>query len=387
FFRPRVPWALRGDIFAAIRERDVLVHHPYDSFVPIVEFMQAAANDPDVLAIKQTIYRVGSNSPVVAALKEAADKGKQVSVLVELKARFDEEYNIEWARVLEASGAHVVYGDVDFKTHCKVMMVVRQEGRSIRRYVHLGTGNYNAKTALLYTDLGMFTCDPATADDVTALFNSLTGYSADQSFAKLLVSPGGVRRGLMDRVKREIAHAAAGRRARLVFKMNSLTDFGCTNQLYAASQAGVDIDLIVRGSCCLVPGVPGMSDNIRVRSIVGRFLEHDRAYYFLNGGDEEVWLGSADLMPRNLDRRVETLFPVQDAAHLRWLADVFLPVYLSDSRTARLLQPDGGYVWAGPGDGEPVSAQEWFLAHARPDHDEPDGDGASETQTGATGVN
>jgi polyphosphate kinase len=363
-FRPRIQPSLRGDIYAAIRERDILVHQPYDSFVPVVEFVQAAASDPDVLAIKQTIYRVGSNSPVVAALKLAADKGKQVSVMVELKARFDEENNIEWARVLEAAGAHVVYGDVELKTHCKVLMVVRQEGGGIRRYVHLGTGNYNAKTALLYTDLGLFTCDPAIADDVTALFNALTGYSANQRFQKLLVSPDGVRMGLMDRVRREMAHASAGRPARLIFKMNSLTDFGCANLLYAASQAGVEVDLIVRGSCCLKPGVPEVSDRIRVRSIVGRFLEHDRAYYFLNGGDEEVWLGSADLMPRNLDRRVETLFPVEDPGHRRWLVDVFLHTYLADTRTARLLQPNGTYEWAA-GEGEGLGAQQWFLDEAR----------------------
>ncbi len=360
-FRPRVPSSLRGDVFAAIRERDILIHHPFDSFAPVVEFVQAAANDPDVLAIKQTIYRVGSDAPVVAALKEASDKGKQVAVMVELKARFDEENNIEWARALEASGVHVVYGDVNLKTHCKVLMVVRQEKTGIRRYVHLGTGNYNAKTALLYTDLGMFTCDPEIADDVTALFNALTGYAAEQTYSKLLVSPGGIRQGLLDRIRREMAHAHAGRQARIVFKMNSLTDFGCAAQLYAASQAGVDIDLIVRGSCCLVPGVPGLSDNIRVRSIVGRFLEHDRAYYFMNGGNEEVWLGSADLMPRNLDRRVETLFPVRDPEHIRWIADVFLPAYLADNVKARLLQPDGSYKQASP-DGRPrVCAQERFL--------------------------
>jgi len=366
-FRPRIPASLRGDVFAAIRDRDILIHHPFDSFTPVVEFVQAAANDPDVLAIKQTIYRVGSNSPVVAALKEASDKGKQVSVMVELKARFDEENNIEWARVLESSGVHVVYGDVNLKTHCKVLMVVRKEGTGIRRYVHLGTGNYNAKTALLYTDLGMFTCDPEIAEDVTALFNALTGYSADQSYSKLLVSPGGIRQGLMQRVKREMAHAQAGRPARLIFKMNSLTDFGCAAQLYAASQAGVDIDLIVRGSCCLVPGVPGLSDNIRVRSIVGRFLEHDRVYYFLNDGKEEVWLGSADLMPRNLDRRVETLFPVRDPDHVRWLADVLLPTYLADNVKARLLKSDGSYEFARSDDGVRVCAQERFLELSRDD--------------------
>ena len=365
--RPRTPRRLQGDLFAAIRERDVLMHHPFDSFVPVVEFLQAAANDPDVLAIKQTIYRVGSQSPVVAALKDASDKGKQVTVMVELKARFDEENNIEWARVLEASGAHVVYGDVSLKVHCKLLMVVRKEGDGIRRYVHLGTGNYNAKTALLYTDLGLFTCDPVIADDVTALFNVLTGYSAPRSYAKLMVSPKGIRAGLMERVKREIAHAHAGRRARMVFKMNSLTDFQCAEQLYAASQAGVDIDLIVRGSCCLVPGVPGLSESIRVRSIVGRFLEHDRVYYFWNDGAEEVWLGSADLMPRNLDRRVETLFPVEDSGHLRWLADVYLPAYLSDTAKARVLRPDGTYERCGTDVEKRISAQEWFIDNAGDD--------------------
>jgi polyphosphate kinase len=371
--RPRVPRALRNDIFRAIRERNILVHHPFDSFGPVVELVQTAARDPDVLAIKQTIYRVGSNSPVVAALKDASDNGKQVSVMVELKARFDEENNIEWARVLEAAGVHVVYGDVDLKTHCKVLMVVRKEGDGIRRYIHLGTGNYNAKTALLYTDFGMFTCDPVIADDVTALFNALTGYVADQSYTKLLVSPRGIRKGIVERIRREMAHAAAGRRARIIFKMNSLTDFDCADVLYEASQAGVGIDLIVRGSCCLVPGVPGMSDNIRVRSIVGRFLEHDRVYYFLNGGREEVWLGSADLMPRNLDRRVETLFPVEDPEHVHWLVGTFLSAYLADNCKARVLQSDGTYVRADDAGGDRMCAQDWFIGHGCDGNDGADG--------------
>ncbi|MCC6728530.1 MAG: polyphosphate kinase 1 [Chthonomonadales bacterium] len=368
-FTPRVPRALRRheDVFAAVRASDVLLHHPYDSFEPVVQFVRAAANDPDVLAIKQTIYRVGSNSPIVRALAEASLKGKQVSVLVELKARFDEENNIEWARALERAGVHVVYGDIDLKTHCKVLLVVRGESGGIRRYVHLATGNYNAKTALLYTDLGLFTCDPEIADDVTALFNSLTGYSVNRRYRKLLVSPRGIRGGIMSRIRREIRHARAGGEGRLIFKTNSLTDSRCADALYAASRAGVRVDLIVRGSCCLVPGVSGMSANIGVTSVVGRFLEHDRVYYFRNGGDEEVWLGSADLMSRNLDRRVETLFPCEDPAIRGWLIGCLLPTYLGDNQRARRLRPDGSYARVVPAPGEPpLDSQQWFIHHEAP---------------------
>ena len=312
-FRVKYPATLRAgtDIWSSIRTNDIVLHHPYHSFTPVVEFVKAAAADPDVLAIKMTIYRVGENSPIIAALAEAAEEGKQVSVMVELKARFDEENNIEWARALEKAGVHVVYGDVQLKTHCKVLLVVRREPDGIHRYVELATGNYNARTSRMYTDLSLFTCDPVIADDVSKLFNVLTGYSVNSGYKKLMVSPGGIRKGLAEQIDREIAHAKAGRTAHIVFKMNSLTDFASADQLYKASKAGVKVDLIIRGSCCLVPGIPGLSENIRVISIVGRFLEHHRIYYFANGGhgDEEIWLGSADIMQRNLDRRVETLFP------------------------------------------------------------------------------
>ena len=365
-YRARLPGRLTGtdDIFAAIRSQDVLLHHPFDTFEPVVDFVTTAAHDPNVLAIKQTIYRVGSQSPVVAALQEAVESGKQVAAIVELKARFDEENNLVWARSLEAAGVHVVYSDIRLKVHCKLLMVVRREGDVVRRYIHLGTGNYNARTAQMYTDFGLFTCDPEIADDVSLLFNALTGYSERLSFRKLLVSPKGIRSGLMERVRREMEWARRGEAARLIFKMNSLTDFDCAECLYEASSAGVQIDLIVRGSCCLVPGVPGMSENIRVRSIVGRYLEHDRVFYFRNGGNEEVWLGSADLMPRNLDRRYEVVFPVEDPKLRHWLAHVYLHVYLRDNTTARMLNPDGTYTRLTPDGETPVNAQEWFMTHS-----------------------
>ena len=363
-FRPHVPevFARHATIFDAIRAGDILLHHPYDSFEPVIEFVRAAAVDPDVLAIKQTIYRVGSNSPIVKALADAALEDKQVSVLVELKARFDEENNIEWARALERVGAHVVYGDIQLKTHCKVLMVVRREKHGIRRYIHLGTGNYNAKTAQVYTDMGLLTCDPVIGEDVTALFNTLTGYSLDMPYRKLLVSPGGIRKGILERIAREAEYARAGKPARIIFKANALTDFETADALYDASRAGVQIDLVLRGSCCLVPGVPGMSENIRVVSIVGRFLEHHRIYYFHNAGQEEVWMGSADLMNRNLDRRVETLFPIESPEIRRWVVDRALPAFLKDNVKARELQPDGSYIRRTPAPGEePFSAQAWFL--------------------------
>lgn len=374
-FRPSIPAALRdpATVFESVRRQDILVHHPFDSFTPIVDLVRQASKDPSVLAIKQTIYRVGSNSPIVEALAEAAVNGKQVSVLVELKARFDEENNIEWARALERAGAHVVYGDVDLKTHCKVLLIVRREGSVIRRYVHIGTGNYNERTAALYTDLGLLTCDVEIADDVTALFNTLTGYSISAGYRKLLVSPGGIRQGLFDRIEREIAHAQSGRGGHLIFKTNSLTDFKSAEMLYRASQAGVKVDLIVRGSCCLVPGRQGLSDNIRVISVVGRFLEHSRVYYFRNGDEaaSEVWLGSADLMPRNLDRRVETLFPLRDRKAKRLVVGSILRAYLRDCRQARELQPNGRYVRLQAGEGESsFGAQEWFICQSEEPHEE-----------------
>jgi len=331
------------DIGALIRQGDVLLHHPYDSFQPVVEFLRQAARDPNVLAIKMTLYRVGRNSPVVAALLEAVKHGKQVAVLMELKARFDEESNIEWARTLEDAGVHVVYGIVGMKVHSKIALVVRREGDTIRRYVHLGTGNYNPVTARLYTDLGMFTCDETIADDATYFFNALTGYAARQEPRKLLVAPVNMRERLTELIQREVAHQKAGRPARLIFKMNALEDPPMINLLYQASQAGLAADLLVRGICCLRPGVPGISDNIRVVSIVGRFLEHSRVYYFKNGGEEEVYLGSADLMRRNLSHRVEIIFPVQAPRLVERLKNI-IDVHLADQAKARYLQADGTYL-------------------------------------------
>ncbi|OQA47611.1 MAG: Polyphosphate kinase [Chloroflexi bacterium ADurb.Bin325] len=368
-FVPSVPPQLRDiktsdELFAAIRKGDILLHHPYDSFNPVLDFVQAAATDPDVLAIKQTLYRVGRNAPVVRSLLEAQRNGKQVAVLVELKARFDEESNIGWARALEAQGVHVVYGLVGLKTHSKVTLVVRREAGGLRRYLHLATGNYNAVTAGIYTDLGLLTCDPEMGADVTEMFNTLTGYSTQQYYRSLLVAPGSMREQLMTLIERETEHALEGRPARLIFKMNSLVDERLIRAIYRASQAGVDVDLIVRGICCLRPGVPCVSDNIRVISIVGRFLEHSRIYYFENGGAPEVYLGSADLMPRNLDRRVEVIFPVRDPAIRGYIRHTLLEVELHNNTRARVLQPDGRYLRRKPRDGEPiVDSQAWQLAH------------------------
>jgi polyphosphate kinase len=355
-FYPQVPTVLRyartsAELFAAIRQQDILLHHPYDSFQPLVEMIEAAAEDRDVLAIKQTLYRVGSNSPIVKALMHAREQDKQVTVLVELKARFDEENNITWARALERAGVHVVYGLVGLKTHAKLALVVRRESDGIRRYVHLGTGNYNATTARIYTDLGLLTCRPEIGADASDLFNFLTGYSRQREYRRLLVAPVSLRQGLERLIRREIVHAQQGRLAHLVFKFNALVDPSMIELLYLASQAGVKIDLIVRGICCLRPGVPGLSENISVRSIVGRFLEHSRVYSFANGGNLEVYLGSADLMQRNLDRRVETLFPIEDAAMAAHIRNDLLEAYLQDTARARILQPDGSYVRARPNDG------------------------------------
>ncbi|MEM7049946.1 MAG: polyphosphate kinase 1 [Acidobacteriota bacterium] len=350
-FLPLVPPELSGEesLFAAIRRRDVLLYHPYDSFTPVVDFVRQAAEDPDVLAIKQTLYRVGPNSPIVEALMEARENGKQVSALVELKARFDEANNIVWARALERAGVHVVYGLLGLKTHAKMCLVVRKEHEGIRRYVHLGTGNYNPETARIYTDLGFFTADEEIASDVSDLFNALTGYSRKDRYHKLLVSPHSMRQQLLDRIQREIdLHRESGD-GHIAFKMNSLVDRACIRALYEASQAGVRIDLQVRGICCLRPGVPGLSENITVTSIVGRFLEHARIYYFHNGGAEEIYLGSADLMPRNLDGRVEVLFPVSDPALRDPLRDEILFLHLRDNQQARLLEASGTYQRLTPG--------------------------------------
>lgn len=352
-YKPRIPKPLRfvekpSEIFDAIRAGNILLHHPYDSFAPVLDFLNAAARDPDVLAIKQTVYRVGSNAPVVDALLEAVERGKQVAVLVELKARFDEESNIGWARALEQAGVHVVYGLVGLKTHCKTTMVVRKEGEGIRRYLHLATGNYNAITSRIYEDFGMFTCDDDMGADATDLFNYLTGYSTKQKYKKLFVAPVNLRENIETLIKREIEHANAGHKARLIFKMNSLVDTDMIQLLYQASQAGVKVDLLVRGICCLRPGIKGISENIRVISVVGRYLEHSRLYYFQNNGEEEIYLGSADLMPRNLNHRVEVVFPVEEQKHIRYLRDKVLDVYFQDNTRARFLTTDGTYILAVP---------------------------------------
>jgi polyphosphate kinase len=347
-FVPSIPASLRGEtydgnIFAAIRRKDILVHHPYDSFVPVVDFLRAAARDPNVYAIKQTLYRTGRDSPIIKALLDAREAGKQVTVLVELKARFDEESNIGWARTMERQGVHVIYGLLGLKTHSKIALVVRKEGESIRRYVHLATGNYNAVTALSYEDIGMFTCDEDIGADATDLFNYLTGYSTKQDYRKLCVAPVNLRQRMTDLIEREIEHQKNGETGHLVFKMNSLVDKRMVKKLYEASMAGVKIDLIVRGMCSLKPGVKGVSENIRVISVVGRFLEHSRIYYFRNGGQEEILLGSADLMPRNINNRVEVLFPVEDESIIRYLKDDVLAEYQNDNVKARLMKSDGTY--------------------------------------------
>jgi polyphosphate kinase len=373
---PSLPPRLVGedDLFAAIRRHDVLLHHPFESFTPVVDFLRAAAHDPDVLAIKTTLYRVGRNSPVVDALLQASQNRKQVAVLVELKARFDEESNIGWARALEADGVHVIYGLLGLKTHSKVALVVRREGDRLARYVHLSTGNYNAVTATAYTDLGLFTADPEIGEDATQLFNYLTGYAHPRDFQRLLVAPVNLRERLVELVEREAAHARAGRGGHVVMKMNALSDERMIDTLVAAAQAGVRVDLLVRGICCLRPGVPGATEGVRVTSVVGRFLEHSRVFWFRNGGAEEVYLGSADLMLRNLSRRVEVIFPVRDPALVRYLREVVLAVYLADNVRARRMRSDGGYDRARPADGEPaVDAQARLLQLAG--ETSPDGEG------------
>lgn len=330
------------DIFTNIRKGDILLHHPYQTFDPVVGFVQAASKDPDVLAIKQTLYRVSGHSPIIAALAAAADNGKQVSVLVELKARFDEENNINWAKQLEKAGCHVIYGLVGLKTHSKITLVVRREEDGIRRYVHLGTGNYNDSTAKLYTDCGLMTCNPLIGEDATAVFNMLSGYSEPPSWNKLAVAPIWLRKHFLRLIRREVAYAKAGKKAKIVAKMNSLCDKEVIAALYEASCAGVKIELIVRGICCLKAGIPGLSENISVRSIVGNFLEHSRIFYFENNGAPQVFMGSADWMPRNLDKRVEIVFPVEDEK-LKEAVFHILEVELEDNVKAHILQPDGTY--------------------------------------------
>ncbi len=350
-----------NNIFAAIRRENILVHHPYDSFSPVVNFLKSAARDPNVLAIKQTLYRVGKNAPIVQALLDARERGKQVAVLVELKARFDEESNIGWAKMLEREGVHVIYGLLGLKTHSKIALVVRKEGNRIRRYIHLATGNYNSVTAKLYEDIGMFTVDEDIGADATDLFNYLTGYSNKRDYRKLLVAPINLRSRIEQLIHREIEHQEAGRKAHLILKTNALVDKKLIKLLYQASQAGVKVDLIVRGICCLRPGVVGLSENIRVISILGRFLEHSRIYYALNDGDEEVFLGSADLMPRNLNRRVEVLFPIEEPQMIRRIRDKILQVYMDDNVRARLMQPDGTYKRLIPNGKPAIDAQAIFL--------------------------
>lgn len=330
------------DLFAAIRERDVFVHHPYESFQPVIDFVLRAATDPQVLAIKQTLYRVSGNSPVVRALAQAAENGKQVTVLVELKARFDEENNILWARRLEEAGCHVIYGLVGLKTHCKICLVVRRENTGIKRYVHLGTGNYNDATARIYTDMGLFTANDQFGADASAFFNMLSGYSDPPVWNKIVVAPLGLRLRIIELIEREIQWAKAGEPARIIAKMNALVDRQIVQKLYEASSHGVKIDLIIRGICVLLPGIPGVSENITVRSIVGRFLEHSRIFHFANGGDEKVFLSSADWMPRNLDARVELFFPVDDEQHVKRIKSI-LDIMLSDTLKAHCMRNDGTY--------------------------------------------
>jgi polyphosphate kinase len=359
---PRVPPEIRGarSITSAIRQGDILLYHPYDSFAPVVEFVRAAASDPDVRAIKQTLYRVGSNSPIVEALSEARDEQTQVAVLVELKARFDEEPNITWARRLESRGVHVAYGIVGLKTHAKVCLVVRREGSGLRRYVHMGTGNYNPSTARLYTDFSYFTDDPTIAEDASDLFNHLTGYSEQEGYHELLVAPQSIREGILGLIEEQTERAENGEPARITCKMNNLTDPQIIESLYGASQAGVRIDLVVRGICCLRPGLEDISENIRVVSLVGRFLEHARIFAF-GEESEKVYLGSADLMQRNLDRRVEQLFPLREQHHREKIRQLF-ELQLSDTANAWELEPDGSFRRLRPQEGEePLDSQAILL--------------------------
>jgi polyphosphate kinase len=359
---PRVPPEIRGarSITSAIRQGDILLYHPYDSFAPVVEFVRAAASDPGVRAIKQTLYRVGSNSPIVEALSEARDEQTQVAVLVELKARFDEEPNITWARRLESRGVHVAYGIVGLKTHAKVCLVVRREGSGLRRYVHLGTGNYNPSTARVYTDFSYFTDDPTIAEDASDLFNHLTGYSEQEGYHELLVAPQSIREGILGLIEEQTERTKNGEPARITCKMNNLTDPRIIESLYGASQAGVRIDLVVRGICCLRPGLEDISENIRVVSLVGRFLEHARIFAF-GEESEKVYLGSADLMQRNLDRRVEQLFPLPEQSHREKIRRLF-ELQLSDTANAWELVPDGSFRRLRPQEGEePLDSQAILL--------------------------
>ncbi|NOY30630.1 MAG: polyphosphate kinase 1 [Planctomycetes bacterium] len=345
-FTPRQQLGLKpkDDLFAKIAEQDFLLHHPFDSFDPVVKFIEAAADDPGVLAIKQTLYRTSGDSPIVRALIKAAENGKHVTALVELQARFDEANNIVWARQMERAGVHVVYGFMDLKTHCKLAMVVRQEGKKVRRYVHLGTGNYNPNTAKLYTDIGLFTSNKDMADDASALFNFLTGYSQGHQWKKLIVAPQDLHRRTLELIEAQTERARQGKKSRIFAKLNSLVDRETIESLYRASQAGVPIDLVVRGICCLRPGLEGVSDNIQVRSIVDRFLEHSRIFIFGEGSKKQVFLSSADWMPRNFTRRVEVMFPVEDPELKQRICEEIVPVYLADNTKARRLEAAGSYI-------------------------------------------
>ncbi len=370
-YEPAIPKVFRHvsdsrDIFGAIRAGNILLHHPYDAFSPVIDFLRLAAQDPKVLTIKQTLYRVGKDSPVVEALMDASMRGKEVTAVIELKATFDEESNMGWARLLEQSGVNVTHGLPGFKTHCKIGMVVRQEKEGIRRYVHLATGNYNAVTSRTYEDFGMFTCDEAIGEEVSNLFDYLLGYSTKHEYQKFLVAPFDLRQRLEALIRREIAHAKSGSQAYLIFKVNSLVDTGIIGLLYEASEAGVHMDLLVRGMCCLRPGVTGASENINVISIVGRYLEHSRIFYFLNGGKEEVYLGSADLMERNLNRRVEILFPLENSEHIRHIRKNVIDIYLRDNQLTYVMQTDGSYQRKKPRIGEtPVNVQNWLMHNRR----------------------
>jgi polyphosphate kinase len=368
-FVPRTLWKLpprESSLFDDIREQDRLVHHPYDSFSSVETFIRQAVADPHVVAIKITLYRIGQDSPLVDLLIEAAEAGKQVAVLVELKARFDERNNINWATRLESAGVHVVYGVENLKTHCKLCLIVRKESDGVRRYVHVGTGNYNHATAQIYTDMGLFTANPEICDDVSDLFNYLTGYSKRREYRQFLVAPVSLRAGFLALIDREIDHARGGRPAHVIIKNNAVTDPAVIRALYRAAQSGVDIDMIVRGVCCLTPGVPGVSERIRVRSVVGRFLEHSRLYWFANGGRPELYIGSADLMERNLDRRVEAVCPVRDSALANHVRDVVLQTYLQDTDRAYILT--GSRYRVADGGGPRLNAQqlllEWYTSAA-----------------------
>ena len=352
------------DIFTQIKRKDILLHLPYDSFAPVVDFVKQAANDKNVLAIKQTLYRVSGQSPIVAALAKAAENGKQVTVLVELKARFDEENNINWAKALEKAGCHVIYGLIGLKTHSKITLVVRREEEGIKRYVHLGTGNYNDITAKLYTDMGILTANDSIGEDATAVFNMLSGYSEPSKWNHLLVAPIWLRDGFLRLIKREMANAKEGKKAHIIAKMNSLCDQKIIEALYEASCAGVKIELIIRGICCLKTGLPGISENISVRSIVGTFLEHSRIFYFYNDGEEEVYMGSADWMPRNLDKRVEIVFPVLDELLKKEVIEI-VNVQLNDNLKAHVLKQDGSYEKLKPIDKKPLNSQEYFVKQAK----------------------